>query len=160
MARVSSKKKGLMTTILIVGILLIMLAFILWIVSLFSVQTAWKQDLGKLTECFAGAHSGRMEYEGESVLIGDREIDYFQTFLTMPQAMATERCSANAPEALTLRLSTVTVSFAPAKDGVSTCVCWEEGGRFHGYVLGGSMDYVHLERYFQNAVNNAAREEG
>ena len=157
MAILPAKTKSRMSIVLIIGILLIMLGFIVWIVSLFSVQTAWKQDLSKLTACLAEGHSGTLEMEGESVLVGTREIDYFQTFLTMPKSMATERSEPNAPEALTLRLPTVTLSFAPAEDGVSTRVCWEEGGRFHGYVLGGSMDYVHLERYFRNAVNNAAR---
>ncbi len=122
MAKLPAKTKSRMSIVLIIGILLIMLGFIVWIVSLFSVQTAWKQDLSKLTACLAEGHSGTLEMEGESVLVGTREIDYFQTFLTMPKSMATERSEPNAPEALTLRLPTVTLSFAPAEHAVSTRV--------------------------------------
>ncbi len=155
-----SKRTSVIKSVIIVAVLLVVLGFIIWVVSLFSVQTAWKQDLSGLTDLLAGAYSGTLEYQGESAPVGDREIDYFQTFLTMPRSMATARTGPNGEDALTLRLSTVTVSFAPAEDGVSTRVCWENGGRFCGYVLGGSMDYVHLERYFQNLVNNARRQAG
>lgn len=153
-----STKRGRITTVIIAVVLVAMLAFIVWIVSLFSVQTHWKDDLAGLTASIAAAEEQpcSLSRGGETVEAGSAELDYFETFLTMPLTRATGYAGKGEGD-IFLILPDVTVSFAPAPDGVSTCVRWEKDGRSYGYVLGGTMDYVHLERYFRNAVNNAAR---
>lgn len=136
-------------------------ALIAYFAHIMILQTSWKHGLEELDRAFIASRGetcviarGGVEVEAdESVL------DYYLGVLTMPRTMATHYAPSDAGEGIELRLPGLTVTFSPYRDGVSTVVSWESGGESRGYVLGGTMDYVHLTRYFENTVRAAARNE-
>ena len=153
------KVKGSLFTVACAAAVVGALALIVYFSHILILQSAWNRALGNLENSFREAR-GRdctIAYQGEEIPADADVLDYYLTILTMPRSMATHYAKGDGGErAIRLALPDTSVSFAPYRDGVSTEVCWESGGKPYGFVLGGTMDYAHLERYFHNAVRNAA----
>ena len=135
------------------------LALIVYFSHILILQSRWNHALSDLEDSFRAARGREctIEYRGESVPADKDVLDYYLGILTMPRSMATHYAKgSDGDRGIRLSLPDVTVSFAPYRDEVSTEVRWSRDGSDYGFVLGGTMDYPHLMRYFQNTVRHAA----
>lgn len=134
------------------------LALIVYFSHILILQSRWNHAISDLEESFRAAQGREctIEYRGESVPADKEVLDYYLGILTMPRSMATHYVRDGGEDDIRLSLPDVTVSFAPYRDEVSTEVRWSMGDRDYGFVLGGTMDYPHLVRYFQNTARRAA----
>lgn len=135
------------------------LALIVYFSHILVLQTRWNNALADLETCFRSAWDREctIEYQGEEIPAERDVLDYYLNILTMPRSMATHYAvGGDGGRGILLTLPDTTISFAPYRDELSTEVRWTLEGKNYGFVLGGTMDYPHLVRYFQNAVRRAA----
>lgn len=136
-------------------------------IQMVAVQTSWKRDLQTLERQFSRAYAAgavlSREATEETVLAGSRDLNYFLRVLNLPGSMATHsgKKAAQAAEdlrTLALQLPDYTLFYSPYDGGHSVCVSWQEEGESHAYVIGGGMEFSHLEIYFSNMLRAAAAE--
>ena len=157
------KLKSLLLHIAIGLALAVALAFLAYLSYVLILQSSWKSDRLKLTAYFSDGYSKscRLEQDGVWTSADDAVLDYYFNILTFPRSMAIGRGTVeSSPEDILLYLPGTTVAFSPGKDGVSTHVQWEMDGKTVGYTLGGTMDYKHLQTYFNNRIAFAPSKAG
>ncbi len=142
---------------LLVGVLALATAAfgIGWFLYTLCLQSQWKTDRLELTGSFAAASrtGAILSYQGQSLAADERILDYYFDILTFPGSMATGRCKAvDTERSICLSMPDVSLFFAPAAEENALLVFWRQGRQSCGYRLGGSMEFCHLERFFQNAA--------
>lgn len=126
-----------------------------------SIRTEWKKSRLTLCENFTQAvkyNDATLGRGEEQIPADEKMLDYYLDFLMMSSGVICRRNSPENDRTITLRLPGVRLTLTPAVNGEDTIVQWEKNGTRYGYLLNGSMKFLHLETYFENQLRNAQSE--
>ena len=152
------KVKGRITTVLIVLAVAVAAVGIGLFVNILVIQSSWKNDRLELSEQFGYSKHGDCKIScGGTELPADAKIlDYYFNIIIFPKSMAIDRkYIPPADDSILLTLADTVLTFTPTDDGHRTNLNWCLNGEEHNYTIGGTMDYIHLLRYFKNAASRA-----
>ena len=151
------KLKGRITTVLIALAVAAAAVGIGLFANILIIQSSWKNDRLELSEQFGCSKQGSCTIScGEKELPADAKIlDYYFNIIIFPKSMAiNRRYVPPADNSIVLTLADTVLTFTPTDDGHRTNLNWCLNGKEHNYTIGGTMDYVHLLRYFKNAASH------
>lgn len=135
-----------------------------YFVHILSLKTSYKNARRDLTACYTDVYHGgfcqasrREEVLEDAAGFADWLLLRFMTQGdTVP--IRKEIRKTDTPQTITVTMRDAAIYASPAEQPYYTNLTWKIGENWYGYTVSGVLPFAHVERAFENALRNQARE--